>query len=421
MLLTISTAVASLLLAFALLQLGMAIQFRRQLKRQEGIFDDVQPVGRAAVVLSVRGCDPSLRHCLIGLLDQEYQDYEVHVVVDNQADAAWRVVQEIREEFDLQHRLSVCEMQSPQETCSLKCSALVQALGRIGPEVEYLVLLDADVRPGRRWLRTVLAPLSDPGIGVVTGNQWFEPGPTADAGSLVRSLWNAGAIVPTALYANPWGGTCAMRMKSVFASGLDQIWQKSVVDDGPLREAIEPLQLRVHFEPALIMSNSERCSLEFVNRYIARMLTWSRLHERTFVNTLVHAVFSNSVLLATCGLWVASIVIGNLPAAAVTAGGLLAFSLCSLVGYKVVRRTAYLDRIPAAERPSFSLGYQIRLALLIPFTQLVYGWSCLRAVRTRQVRWREITYEVRSPSQIRMVSYQPLLTEPEYANSEMSI
>ena len=287
-------AILSILLTLSILQLVMALNFKSQLIRGTN-FDEEQELVPllASIVLSVRGCDPTLRHSLIGLLDQDYENYEIHVVVDNRVDTAWKVVHEIKEEFDLDHRLTIHEMREPLETCGLKCSALIQALDAIHEDSTYLVLLDADVKPHRTWLSSCIRPLqADAGIGVVTGNQWFEP-LGESTGTLIRSLWNAGAIVPTAMYANPWAGTCAMRVDDVHRSGLDLLWRKSVVDDGPIRDAMTPLGLRVHFEPSLIMINREHCSTEYVGRYISRMLTWSKLYEKTFINTVVHAAISN--------------------------------------------------------------------------------------------------------------------------------
>ena len=355
------------------------------------------------------------------MLDQDYENYEIHVVVDNRVDTAWKVVHEIKEEFDLDHRLTIHEMREPLETCGLKCSALVQALDSISSHSEYLVLLDADVTPHRTWLSSCIRPLAaDPGIGVVTGNQWFEP--TGEkTGTLLRSLWNAGAIVPTAMYANPWAGTCAMRVSDVQRSGLDLLWRKSVVDDGPIRAAMTPLGLRVHFEPSLIMINREQCSTEYVGRYVSRMLTWSKLYEKTFVNTVVHACISNGVFAATWVCLLVLLVSQQWLMATLTFATLIASSLVSVLAYMVVRAGVRRGTAAKFDASRFGILKLLWMGLLVPYTQFVYGMSCLRAIRARQVKWREITYELRSNSRVRRLDYQPFVTEPGYAKSEMSI
>ncbi len=51
--------------------------------------DDRLP--KTAVILCLRGADPYLRQCLRALLQQNYPQYELKVVVDHQDDPAWNV------------------------------------------------------------------------------------------------------------------------------------------------------------------------------------------------------------------------------------------------------------------------------------------------------------------------------------------
>ena len=50
---------------------------------------------RAAVVLCLRGRDPSLEKCLESVLKQDYPDYRLHIVVDNRQDPAWQVAESL--------------------------------------------------------------------------------------------------------------------------------------------------------------------------------------------------------------------------------------------------------------------------------------------------------------------------------------
>ena len=101
--------------------------------------------GLASILMSIRGADPSIEESLIQLLNQDYADYEIHLVVDHRRDAAWNLVHEIKEAFDHDCRLNIHEMKKPLKTCGLKCSALLEGLSEIHPNTKYLVLIDADV------------------------------------------------------------------------------------------------------------------------------------------------------------------------------------------------------------------------------------------------------------------------------------
>ena len=199
----------------AVVQFSISVWFSRRFRRNPVIALPAENQKGATVLMCIRGCDPSLRQSLIGILDQDFGDYAVHLVLDHQSDCAWDVVHEIKREHDLNNILSIHEMQTPLETCGLKCSALLQGLSFIEPQSKYLVLMDADVRPHPTWLSEMIGPLHrDPEIGLVTGNQWFEPLTKANWGSLVRSMWNAARSCRRRFFRIPGRGRwrCEWRM-----------------------------------------------------------------------------------------------------------------------------------------------------------------------------------------------------------------
>ena len=380
--------------------------------------------GLASILMSIRGADPSIEESLIQLLNQDYADYEIHLVVDHRRDAAWNLVHEIKEAFDHDCRLNIHEMKKPLKTCGLKCSALLEGLSEIHPNTKYLVLIDADVVPHESWLSQLIAPLSDKTIGVVTGNQWFEP-VGSNPGSLLRSLWNAGALVPTAIYGNPWAGTFAMRMRDFRRAKLRKIWRKSIVDDGPIRQALLPLGLKIYFNPALIMINRERCDLSYVQRYISRMLTWSRMYEPTFLNTLLHCVFIMSVLVASAILLVASVGTGDFASLSTVAIGLGLTSLLNTVSYVIVRSgVSVSSNLGLQPLPELRITRFIKLTVLTPIACMIYGVSCLQAAYRQNIQWRQITYELRGKSGVKMTRYRPWVgdqDQEENTPSEISI
>ncbi len=257
---------------------------------------------------------------------------------------------------------------------------------------------------------------------MVTGNQWFEP-ETTNAGSLLRSLWNAGAIVPTAVYNNPWAGTFAMRMRDVRRARLPKIWRKSIVDDGPIREALRPLGLKIYFNPSLIMVNRERCTYHYVGRYIARMLTWSKMYESTFLNTLLHCLGTVGLLLTALAMLVVATVTGTWQAIAVLVGGLIVFGWLNALAYVVVR-SAVSTSSNLEGRPlgRLGVGRLFKLASLSPVAYLIYGYACLQASTRQHIQWRQITYQLRGKSRVKMLRYRPWVAEErEQVPSEVSI
>lgn len=373
----------------------------------QGPRENVTFCPKASVLLSLRGCDPFLEQTLRGLLGQSYPDFELIVVVDNRCDPAWEVVSRVKSESDTQDRIRIVELQNPLSTCSLKCSSLVQATSQISSASQVVVLVDADVVPHANWLCDATEPLSDPKVGVVTGNQWFDPR-RRDTGTVLRSLWNSGALVATAINANPWAGTCAIRTADLFSSGLVDDWKTSVVDDGPIKAAMTRLGLRVHFDPNLIMVNRDQCTTAFVGRYVTRMLTWSRVYEPTFAGTVVHAA---ALALFTAGSFlflIAAVCWGDWPAAALLASSMLLANGCMFLSWQTVR--VAVGEAVAARGDSvhqMTWGEMAHVFVLLPVCQLAHVYCTIKAMSVRQVKWRGITYRLHSQRRVEMVAYRP--------------
>ena len=417
-----ATVISLLLVASAFIHFVTAFYFRTIVMLRPEESSPENDYGLATIILSVRGCDPGLKKALIRLLDQDYQNYEIHLVVDHRKDNAWQVVQEVKEEFDHDRRLTIHEMKKPLKTCGLKCSSLVQALDHVHPNSKYLVLVDADVTPHTSWLSQLLAPLSDKKIGVVTGNQWFEPQHN-NIGSMVRSLWYAGALVPTAIYSNPWAGSFAMRMEDVRRAKLAKIWKKSIVDDGPIREAIKPLGLRIHFSPSLIMINRDRCTLGFVGRYVARTLTWSKMYEPTFLNTIFHCVATVGLLLLSFVFLTFTAIDGNWPAAWTIVAGLLGACVFNFFSYTIVRSAVSTSsNLENRELDSIGIWKGMQLFALSPVAYAIYGYACLQAALCQKIQWRQITYELKGKSNVKMLRYRPWVAkDAEEEQAKISI
>ena len=414
--------IATLVVGASLSHLVIACYFRTKMALHVPKTPAEGDMGLASVMLSIRGCDPGLKQTLIQLLDQDYNNYEVHLIIDDKSDAAWSLVHQIKSEFDIDNRFRIQEMRKPLKTCGLKCSALLQGLNQVNSDSRFLVLIDADVTPHSSWLGDLIAPLSDKKIGVVTGNQWYEPeNPTA--GSVLRSLWNAGSLVPTAILSNPWAGSFAMRMEDVRRAKLQKVWRKSIVDDGPIRRALQPLGLSIYFSPSLIMVNRDRCTFSYVNRYVSRMLTWSRIYETTFINTVFHAIITFGLLLAALGVFMTSLVSQDWTSALVIGSGVLSGIFLTSISYFVVRNAvAQCISMRGETLQRLSISRVFRFMVLTPAAQFIYCVSCFRAALTRQIQWRQITYQLKGKSSVKMVRYRPwIATEPEQVQSEVSL
>lgn len=407
-LLALTLGVTTILISF--LQLALAGYFRWSLLRPKVIAEDANEfskLSKVSVIMAVRGCDESLENNLRALLSQQYDDYEVIVVIDNQLDPAWDLVANVGQKFDSNNRLRFFELANPSRDCSLKCSAIVQATTQLKRDCEVMVLVDSDVIPHVTWLRDAVRPLANPEVGVVTGSQWHDPS-QHNAGSMLRSIWSAGAMVATTFNANPWAGTCAMRYSDVRRSGLIDKWRETVVDDGPIKPTISELGLRVHFEPRLVMINREPCSAINAGRYVTRMLTWSKIYEKTFVNTIVHAVATLLMFFAAIVTLMISLSLSNWQATAILLGTVLISNAVNLAAL-LIARGGVRETIRQREGrlQDWSFLDLAKAFLLLPVCQILHGVWTLKAAFARTAKWRDITYRLLANQRVQMVDYQP--------------
>ena len=390
---------------------------------------------KVAAVLCLRGRDPFLGSCVRALLTQDYPCYDVRIIVDSRDDPAWREVERIvadsrwkkdrpnsapqapreatrhaeRDEYEspssVGPNLRVEPLAEHRQTCSLKCSSLAQAVASLDESYEVVALLDADTVPHRTWLRELVQPLADPGVGAATGNRWYMPAAITWA-TLVRYLWNAAAIVQMYCYGIPWGGTLALKLNVLRRTGLLQLWKHAFCEDTMLYKALGAEGLRVAFVPSLMMVNREACEMSGFISWLRRQLLTARLYHPGWPAVVLHGFATPLMLALGMILFAAALLRSDGPSAAWIGSGLACYlgllpCLLALIESSVRRivrargePTAWLS--PSAAAMTFP-------AILL--TQLVYPAGLASSMLLRTVEWRGVRYRVDGPWQIRLTEY----------------
>jgi len=360
----------------------------------------------ACVILSLRGADPSLRECLIGILNQDYPAYQVSIIVDNARDPAWVEVQKILADGYPSHvQVRVDVLRAPRETCSLKMSAILQAVEEMPDNIEIIATIDADVRPAPNWLGSLILPLEDGRIGVASGFRWFAP-TDASWGTLVRYLWNAAALTQMYAFQIAWGGSLALHAR-VFRHPLTrQRWEQSFSEDTGTLGLVRQLGLELQFVPEVVVINVERTDLRSCCSFIRRQLftvrfqhvlwrPWCMLNFGTVAALLGSIAFLATGLATQTWLWV-SAAASLLGLYVLGLGGALVIAECCV--RRIARRRG--DSVPLL--PS---TWKLPVAGLL--AQVVQVGCLLSALRLRHVVWRGITYEVEGPHRLRLLDYRP--------------
>ena len=112
----------------------------------------------------IRGLDPEAYENFASFCRQDYPDYEILFCVGDREDPVLPLIDRLMHEFP-ERRIRVLYGSGRDAT-----NDKVAKLARLVTEAahEHVVISDSDVRVRPDYLRTVIAPLSDPKIGAVT-------------------------------------------------------------------------------------------------------------------------------------------------------------------------------------------------------------------------------------------------------------
>lgn len=367
---------------------------------------------QTAVVLCLRGPDPFLTRTIRALLSLDYPRYDVRIVIDDHEDPAWKVAERVVAECQSSGHchagnVEIQPLTARRETCSLKCSGVVQAVLGLDGSYEVVALLDADTIPHSTWLRELIAPLKDDRIGAATGNRWYMPHEPS-WGALVRYLWNAAAVVQMYSYGIAWGGTLAIKTSVIRESNLLDRWSNALCEDTMLFTRLRALGLKTAFVPSLMMVNREGCDIGGYILWVRRQLLTARLYHPGWAGVVVHGISISLSMGAGVVLLASAILAGQRDAGTWFAVGLTTFTIgivLMLASLEIFVRPIVRRRGEPTDWMNF--GTFIKTLVAVPLTQAVYAVVLLSALLVRKVEWRGVCYAIGGPWKIRLVAYRP--------------
>lgn len=361
---------------------------------------------KAAVILCLRGSDPYLTDCVEAILQQDYPDYDVRVIVDSVDDPAWAIVEEVVERLGSTH-FRMEPLTHRRSTCSLKCSSILQAVSGLEESVDFISQLDADTIAHPFWLRELATALAPDDVGAATGNRWYMPRQISP-GSMVRYFWNAAAIVQMIWYRIAWGGTLAIKTSLFRETDLLDRWGNAYCEDTMIHSALRRHGLRTAFVPSLMMVNRETCSLSNCCEWITRQLFSARLYHPGWPLVLGHGILTTLFPLLALVTFIIALATGDRTTASFAGLGLLAYEVSALL--MVVAMEGAVRRIAKGRgEPTRWMGAGGGLLFLfaLPLTQITYAFALAAAAVMRQVVWRGVHYRIDGPLKIKMISDIP--------------
>jgi ceramide glucosyltransferase len=374
---------------FGLQSLLSGIRYAAYVRRETSRpLPDFQPF--VSVIAPGRGLEPGLADNLRPLLSQIYPHYEVVFVFDVLDDPAIKIVDDLRRAAVVASRIVIA---GPATDSGQKVHNLRVAVNEVDPQTEVLVFVDTDARPTQNWLRQLVAPLADETLGASTGYRWFVP-ERGGIASRLRSVWNASVASALARDTSKnfcWGGSTAIRRSTFDRLNISERWRGTVSDDFTITSVLKEAKLPIHFTPNCLVASGGDCGfrelLEFTTRQIKitrvyashlwlALLLGSALFALAFFGGIVLAIVSNSLVVAAFLL-----VIFALGAAK---------SFIRFRAVSAVLETSRLDLLAHV--------------FLWPFASLLYLYNAVVAGFSRRIKWRGITYELKSPTEAVIIS-----------------
>ncbi len=379
--------------------------FKRDL-RESAVRSVVKRSPKAAIVLSLRGPDPCLTQTLEALLELDYPDFHIQVVVDSELDPVLNDVYAVKEKGGAdQIRVSV--LKQFRNSCSLKCSSLIQAVTDLPDDVEIVAFIDGDVVPHPAWLKELVQPLVQGEADVVGGNRWYQP-PDAAWGSMTRYIWNAGFLRGMWAQGTPWAGTMAMRKTTIEEIGLLKAWGTAMSVDATLHRCMTSHQRKFKLAASLIMTNRESISLERFHGWVTRQMAVIRY---TGSETLVAIQIQIGVLLllhtAVPAMAVAAFLMGQPLTGAAALLSLAIYWLIHGLAMVMFEQTMRIGMRQRGEETEWiTLRKACRWYASVAMAHYVIGFGVLRVLGIKEVDWRGIRYRL-STSGVQMQGYTP--------------
>jgi cellulose synthase/poly-beta-1,6-N-acetylglucosamine synthase-like glycosyltransferase len=352
----------------------------------------------ASVIAPCRGLDQGLKENIEAIFRQDYPAYEIIFVTDSADDPSLAIIEETRRAMlDAVPTPARIIIAGQATESGQKVHNLLAAVRAVHSASEVLVFVDSDARPQGDWLRSLVAPLTDEGLGAATGYRWFIP-LGGGLSSHLRSVWNASiasALGPNVEKNFCWGGSTAIRRETFARINMLERWRGTLSDDFALMRALRAEKLPIHFVPACLVASLEDCDFRGLLEFTTRQLKITRVYAPHFWK----AAFLGSILFTIGFFGGVALVIARASLGLSYTMPLIFLLLIFLLG----AGKSYL-RLRAVSLPLALYHQELRKSapahlLLWPLTVLIYLYNSLAAACSRRIEWRGTTYELKSPAE----------------------
>jgi cellulose synthase/poly-beta-1,6-N-acetylglucosamine synthase-like glycosyltransferase len=367
--------------------------FRRELEARRALY-----MPFASVFVPCRGLDQGLGENFRALFAQHYPAYELIFVSDRADDPALAVAEGARREAAGETVARArAVVAGPSTECGQKVHNLRAAVSEADPRSEVFVFVDTDARPAPNWLRALVSPLADEGVGAATGYRWFLP-LRGGLSSHLRSVWNASiasALGPDGRRNFCWGGSTAVRRETFERLDVYGRWRGTLSDDFALTRVLQEAGLPVRFVPACLTASLADCRLGGLLEFTTRQLKITRV----YAPNLWRFVLISNLLFVLVFFGGAALTAARAALGLGYAWTLATVCAIFLLGmWKAFFRLRAVALVLEDYHPELRAGLWAHLTLW-PLTAALFLYNATAAALSRRINWRGIRYELKSPTE----------------------
>jgi len=360
---------------------GSYLRDRSRILAQDKLPAAFPPV---SILKPLKGEDPEIYESFRSHCRQEYPEYEIVFGISDANDPAVQAAQRLRREFpDRPIQLIVCPDVLGANT---KVSNLAQMVRRA--RYDHLIVSDSDIRVPPDYLRRVVAPLAEPGIGLVTCLYRGIAGPTVSSKLEALGIstdFCAGVLVARSIEGGlrfALGSTMAFRRQDLEAIGGFESFVDYLADDYELGKRIAGLGRKVRVSDVVVETFLPSYT---VREFFDHQLRWARGVRGARPGGYAGLLFTFGWQWALLALFASG---GAMWASSVFAAAVvLRFLVAWIVG---------VDALADRQVPRFSL--------LIPLRDLVGVVVWISSFASNTVTWRGDRFQVKNGKLTRLVS-----------------
>ncbi len=361
-----------------------------------------QATPSAAVIVAIKGASDASLTFFRRLRHQTYPDYRIIAAIESEQDPAFSMLKEESRQAGAPLHIVIASLST---NTGQKVWNLLAALDAIEARDELIVFTDADTLPSPNWLAQLAASLINPGREAVTGYRWIIPADNRLSSAVVAAANASIVTLPRlpSIINHFWGGTMAMRRKTLERVDIRRYWASAVSDDTQMTRAFNRARCPI-FSPrqSLLLSPASlgwREALAFGKRQYR--ILW--FDART--------------------LWILAAVITAFPMAAALTALTLAckgdfFALAAIGGALFLGEVRYRSRrkiVAALWGGEAIIKNELYWRVERWLRPLWWGFHALcvfSALGSRHIRWAGVDYFVRGPQDTEVARPQETKAAP---------